>query len=722
MTESSLTADHVEEELARLRQRVEELEIELRDARFVQTLFRSLDIHFHLPMFWKDRELRYRWANEAYSQSIGQRREDVPGRSDADLLPQDDSQLRFEEESRILETGTSSSVTVHRSIKGITSTFELFRIPVVDEHQKVLGLIGIERDITAQAAAIAELEQDRLLLEVLMDTLPDSIYFKDTENRFVRINRATAIKFGIPTTDDAVGKTDFDIFSAEHASEAFADEKKIIETGQAVVAKEEKETWPNGRVSWVSTTKVPVRGNDGRLLGTFGVTRDITVRKQAQMALEVSERRYRELIENANDIIYTHDLSGRMLSLNRAVEIASGYTMADIDHLNVKDLVASEHLAHAQEMTRKKLEGIPTTTYELDIIGKDGRRIPLEVSTQILYEDGKPIAVQGIGRDITERKRAHEALRHQAQLLAEQAHQLEASNGQLSRAYRDLQDAESQLIHSEKMAAIGQLVAGLAHEINNPAAFVLTNLTTIGRDIEDILAYAKVCEEVASSLETTDAALLETLRTAREEHGVSDAIEEIGQLLDSCRSGMHRVRDLVANLRSYSRIDTRGSFDIADLSQGIDATLVLLKPMVPKTVTINVIPSTAPAVECNLGQINQVFMNLIANAIQALEVTGGRIEIATERIDDGVQVRVSDNGPGIPAEVRHRIFDPFFTTKEVGKGTGLGLTICQKIVDAHHGRIECDSEDGKGTEFRVWLPLRQPETPSTRPIDAGSEI
>ena len=721
MSETSIVTEQVEEELARLRRRVEQLEAELRDTRFVQTLVRSLDIHFHLPMFWKDRDLSYRWANEAYARSIGHRREEISGRKDAELLPSDESELRREEETRILQSGQASSVTVRRVINGVTSAFELFRIPVVDDKQTVLGLIGIERDITEQAAVIAELEQDRLLLEVLMDTLPDSIYFKDIENRFVRINRSTAAKFGIPHPKDAIGKTDFDIFSAEHASEAFEDEKRILETDQPVIAKEEKETWPNGRVSWVSTTKVPVHGSDQRLLGTFGVTRDITVRKQAQMALEASERRYRELIENANDIIYTHDLKGQMLSLNRAVEIASGYTMDDIDHLNVRDLVAPEHLPHALDMTRKKLEGIPTTTYELDIIGKDGRRIPLEVSTQILYEDGKAVAVQGIGRDITERKRAHEALRHQAQLLAEQAHQLEERNRDLSKAYRDLQDAESQLIHSEKMAAIGQLVAGLAHEINNPAAFVLTNLTTIGRDIDDILAYAKVCEDAADSLIRTDKSVATLLQSAREEHGVTDAIKEIGQLLDSCRSGMHRVRDLVANLRSYSRIDTRGSFDIADLAQGIEATLVLLRPMVPKSVSVEVLPSNAPAVECNLGQINQVFMNLIANSIQAVE-NSGRIEISIERGDDGVTVRIVDNGPGIAPEIRSRIFDPFFTTKDVGKGTGLGLTICQKIIDAHHGRIECDSIPGNGTQFRVWLPLRQPDRRVIQTIDAADNI
>jgi PAS domain S-box-containing protein len=693
-------------EIEQLRARVAELEREIDDGKLLRQTLESIDSHLRLPMFWKDDDTRYRWVNRTFAAAIHRPKEEIVGRRDEDFRTFDQARAWWEEDQRVLRTGQPSSVSARPDQS--TATIEIFRIPVHGQSGETVGIIGVERDVTLQANVMANLEQDRLLLEVLMDTLPDSIYFKDAQSKFVRVNRSTVLKFGLTDRSQIVGRTDFDFFNPEHAREAFDDERLIMETGQPIVAKEEKETWPNGGESWVSTTKVPVRDTEGRVIGTFGVTRDVTNRKRAQMALEASERRYRELIENANDIIYIHDLTGRILSINRAAERASGYLRSEATQLSVQDLVASDHLSYVLDMTRKKLAGLPTTTYELDIVGKNGQRIPIEVSTQVLHEEGRPVAIQGIGRDITERKRASQALQQQAQLLAEQARQLELRNEEISKAYRELQEAESQLIHSEKMAAIGQLVAGLAHEINNPAAFVLTNLTTISRDIDDILQFASICqkatEELAESKEQSS-----RIARARADLSIDEACQEVGMLLESCRSGMHRVRDLVANLRSYSRIDTRGSFEIADLFQGVQATLVLLRPVLPKDIEIDLAPFDIPAVECNLGQINQVFMNLIVNAADAIG-THGIIQIRSQRVDDGVVVRVRDNGQGIEPDVLKRIFDPFFTTKEVGKGTGLGLSICQRIVDGHGGRLTVESSRSQGTEFAVWLPLRQPQT------------
>ncbi|MBY0586933.1 PAS domain S-box protein [bacterium] len=696
-------------EVDRLRAQVARLEQEVEHGAFLQRTLDSIDSHIRSPMFWKDDDTRYRWVNKAFADEIGKPTSAIIGRRDQDFRPADLARAWHEEDQRVLRTGQPSSVSFRRDQQ--SATIEVLRIPIVGASGRTLGLLGVERDVTVQEDVLANLEQDSLLLEVLMDTLPDSIYFKDAQSRFVRVNRSTVLKFGLADRAQIVGRSDFDFFNDEHAREAFEDERQIMETGQPIVAKEEKETWPNGGESWVSTTKVPVRNADGRIMGTFGVTRDVTNRKRAQMALEVSERRYRELIENANDIIYIHDLQGRILSINRAAENASGYLRSEATKLSVQDLVAPDHLSYVLDMTRRKLAGIPTTTYELDIVGKDGRRIPIEVSTQVLHEEGRPVAIQGIGRDITERKRASQALQQQAQLLAEQARELEQRNEVISKAYRELQDAESQLIHSEKMAAVGQLVAGLAHEINNPAAFVLTNLTTVAQDIDDILRFAAICEE--TSLGQPSA--VEHIARKRRELAIDEAEKEARLLLESCRVGMHRIRDLVANLRSYSRIDTRGNFEIADLSQGIEATLVLLRPILSKEIQIDVVPFDIPAVECNLGQINQVFMNLIVNAADAVESSPRgtlvpRIVIQSERADDGIVVRVQDNGPGIGADIVKRIFDPFFTTKEVGKGTGLGLSICQRIVDGHGGRLTCQNMPDQGTEFAVWLPLRQPHT------------
>lgn len=676
-------------------------------SRILDALLRALDDPLRLPLFWKDGALRYLWASAAYAERLGRTPEQILLRTDDDLFPAEVASLRRADDQEALAKNQRTTATILRSRGGRVGVCELLRIPYVDDDGRPVGLLGVERDLDAPAADAANAELNRLLLDALMDALPDSVYFKDLESRFVRVNRATAVKFGLRDPAELVGKSDFDLFSRQHAQEAYDDEREIVRSRVPVVGKEEMETWPDGRVSWVSTTKVPVVDADGRVLGAFGITRDVTLRKQAQLALEKSERRYRELVENANDLIYTHDVDGNILSFNKAAERATGYAQEEARSLHVRDLVAPEHRDLAMEMTRRKLEGAPTTTYELEIVGKTGRRVPLEVSTRILYEEGRPVAVQGIARDVAERKRAQAALEAQAKRLADQSRQLEQRNAELSAAYRDLQEAEAQLIHSEKMAAIGQLVAGLAHEINNPAAFVLSNLTAVERNVEDLLAFARACEPLLDAARTVDPQAADRAERVRDERGVFEAVEEMRPLLDSMRGGMHRIRDIVASLRSYSRNDVRGDAEFADLLEAIEATLVLLRPATPKEVVVELHRAEIPSVECNLGQVNQVFMNLIVNAIQAVGERG-RVDVFVERSGDGVLVRVKDDGPGVPDHLRTRIFDPFFTTKEVGRGTGLGLAICRRIVDGHEGRIEVDSNPGAGAEFRVWLPLSRP--------------
>jgi signal transduction histidine kinase len=256
------------------------------------------------------------------------------------------------------------------------------------------------------------------------------------------------------------------------------------------------------------------------------------------------------------------------------------------------------------------------------------------------------------------------------------------------------------------MAAIGQLVAGLAHEINTPVAFVLTNLANVRRNIDDVLAFGNGVLKMLSELRRQAPALAETLEDLYEEHEVEESGPEIRPLLEACQKGMVRIKELVASLRAYSRIDLRSETAFEDLNEGVKATMVLLEPAKKPGIDIELDLAELPRIECNLGKINQVFLNLLTNAVQALKDRGA-IRVSTRAADGGVEVRVSDNGPGIPPAIQKRVFDPFFTTKPVGEGTGLGLSISRKIVEAHHGTLTLKSAPGEGTEFRLWLPLRQ---------------
>ncbi len=273
------------------------------------------------------------------------------------------------------------------------------------------------------------------------------------------------------------------------------------------------------------------------------------------------------------------------------------------------------------------------------------------------------------------------------------------SKARLEEALRQLQLIQAQLIQQEKLAGIGQLAAGVAHEINNPMAFIISNLETLGKYSERVGQYVALQEEaLARSGAGEDAALAEARRTMKIDHILGDTGELIKETLD----GADRVKNIVQALRGFARPDQ--AMTLADINAGVEATLNIIWNEIKYRAVVTKEFGELPAVRCNPGQLNQVFMNLLVNAAQAVE-TGGEIRIKTWADRDRVYIAITDNGCGIPAAILNRIFEPFFTTKEVGKGLGLGLSVSYDIIRSHGGEINVDSEAGKGTTFTVILPI-----------------
>jgi len=283
---------------------------------------------------------------------------------------------------------------------------------------------------------------------------------------------------------------------------------------------------------------------------------------------------------------------------------------------------------------------------------------------------------------------------------------------ELSDALRHLKESEVQLIQSEKMSSLGQMVAGVAHEINTPLAYVNNSLSAVNDRLPEIISAISHCEKLLAMLNDPNI-LHEDLN--RQFALVSEQLEQInrhellGELASLVKDGLYgttQVGEIVSNLKDFSRLD-RSKVSSFNVNDGLNSTLGLARHLL-KSIKVNKQFHELPSITCAPSQINQVFLNLITNAAQVLPPQDGEITLATRLENDGVAIDVADNGTGIPPDVLPKIFDPFFTTKEIGKGTGLGLSISYQIIKDHGGRINVESLVGRGTKFTVWLPFKPP--------------
>ncbi len=291
--------------------------------------------------------------------------------------------------------------------------------------------------------------------------------------------------------------------------------------------------------------------------------------------------------------------------------------------------------------------------------------------------------------------------------VKERTTDLQESNSQLNITLNELKDTQSQLVDAEKMASLGQLTAGIAHEINNPINFVSANVTPLRYDVEDLFKLVDMYDEISSSDQFD--IKKEEIEAYKQEIDLDFTKEEISQLLEGIQEGASRTAEIVKGLKNFSRID-EGSIKPIDINEGIKSTLLLLKNEIPSDIKVEENYGELTPVECMGGKVNQVIMNLISNALYALKsvdaVREKILSIDTQESNGNVYLRISDTGTGMSQEVRSHIFEPFFTTKEVGEGTGLGLSISFNIIETHKGQITVESEEGVGSTFTIVLPIK----------------
>ena len=296
------------------------------------------------------------------------------------------------------------------------------------------------------------------------------------------------------------------------------------------------------------------------------------------------------------------------------------------------------------------------------------------------------------------------------QRLEEDIRKREAAEAELLRRNNELTElnvrlsmAQEQLVQSEKLASIGQLAAGVAHEINNPIGYVFSNFETLGTYIARMLSMFQVYEQAEAHL--ADPQVLANVRATRAGIDLDFLIEDIPVLMTESREGITRVRKIVQDLKDFSRVDANQDWQWANLHQGIDSTLNIVSNEVKYKADVIKEYGDIPDIECLPSSINQVIMNIVINGVHAITGERGKITIRTGKAGPNVWIEIADTGVGIPKEIASRIFDPFFTTKPIGSGTGLGLSLSYGIIQKHNGQIDVESQPGVGTTFRITLPI-----------------
>jgi two-component system, NtrC family, sensor kinase len=304
--------------------------------------------------------------------------------------------------------------------------------------------------------------------------------------------------------------------------------------------------------------------------------------------------------------------------------------------------------------------------------------------------------------------RLNQELKEQAAALQRLAATEHEARVELERTYRELKTTQGQLIHSAKLAALGQLVAGVAHEINNPLAFVLNNLVVLQRDTRELPALLRLYQEAASLASEHRSDLYRQMLDLADRIDLPYVLDNLDRILARSQQGLKRIQQIVLDLRNFAHLDQGTEQEEVDLNSNIASTLNIVRGWAEmQRVELDVDLASLPPVTCFPHKINQVVLNLGANAIQACS-GGGKVTVRTRAVAGGVEVHVLDTGCGIDPAIRDRIFEPFFTTKPPGRGTGLGLSISHAIVEEHGGQIGVASAPGQGAHFTVRLPLKPP--------------
>jgi PAS domain S-box-containing protein len=583
--------------------------------------------------------------NDGFTRILGYTEEDAIGRTSLDMNIWVNPEERINLVNTLMAKGEIKNFETKFLSKDGNVVNGIMSSSLIDL-DGVPHILSIIKDITIHKRAEEALVKEQFLISALMNNLSDYVYFKDRDSRFIRINKSLALSFGLDDPALAEGKTDFDFFTREHAQQAFEDEQTIIRTGQLLNI-EEKETHPNRPDTWVSTIKLPLTDNNGNIIGTFGISRDVTKRKQAEDELTQEQYLMRTLMDNLPDHIYFKDHESHFLRINKALAQFLGLNdpVQAIKKTDF-DFFTGEHAQQAYEDEQKIIRtGQLLSTEEKETHYDRPDTWVSTIKLPLSDKDGNIIGTFGISRDITKNKLAEEEIKLKNELL--------------------------QIVNSEK----DKFFSILAHDLRGPLS-----------------AFVAATQIIAEEIQTM-------------------GFEEIKKITLSMKTSATNIYSLLENLLEWSQLRRGVMDFIPEkinLKKKIEECIAVLSESARKK-GIEILISIPEVIDvlADSHMFDTVIRNLISNAIKFTPV-GGKVTLTAGYIEDHtIEIKISDSGIGMTPELKDKLF--LLNEKTSRKGTegepstGLGLLLCKEFIEKHNGKIWVESEAGKGSTFSFTI-------------------
>ena len=793
----------VEERTAELKLAIEECEIEIAyrkqtEATLAQSekRYRNL-VETSQDIIWSvDAQGRFTFVNQAVQHIHGYEPSEMIGRPFTDFQTKEQARQDWLVHQRILAGELYFQYeTVHLHKDGTPIHLSFNAIACRDDQGNVIGTTGTAHDITEHKRIEKQLRESEQMFRQLAENLPQVVFLRDCNvNQMLYVSPAYEQIWG--RSCESLYQQPADWMDAIHPQDRdrilFKIEKRLRKGCSAGKSNNEyRIIRPDGSIRWISTCTFPIPNEAGQVYRSAGIAEDITDRKQAEEELLRSEARFRELARREALLNRLASQIRRSLDLDTILETAVQeiYNRLEIDvcffawyrqddttsgwdvvkEIKNQDLPSFLGLYPLESWRPFTCKLVNQDVFPIDNITQSNcavqqKSLPFATEALLSLPIETQSGVQGAlmcGRLVNRPTWTDEELEmlqavanqlvigiNQAQLYEQSciaATTAQTKATELEVAMRELQQTQAQLVQSEKMSSLGQLVAGVAHEINNPLNFIQGNLIHANEYVEDLLSLIQLYQEFYPDSSPE-------IQAATEAIDLEFIQEDLPKLVNSMKMGAERIHQIVMSLRNFSRAE-QSDMKWVDIHEGLDNTLLILSHRLKAKAThpsIEIVKEygNLPLVQCYPGQLNQVFMNILSNAIDAIDeynkqriyykdadapdFANGTLTLTrslTSRLEDiqnnpstirictevndtnWVIIRIIDNGPGMTEEVCRRLFDPFFTTKPVGQGTGLGMSISyQIVVEKHGGQLQCISEPGQGAEFLIYIPIEQPSS------------